>query len=271
MEIYALVGPSGTGKSHHATELADELQISYIIDDGLLIHNGKKLAGVSAKSEPTMVAAVKRAIFLDQEHAESVRKALAIYRVKRLLILGTSEHMIDRIVGALNLPPVKQTIFIQDVATEEEVAIAKEMRSEGKHVIPLPVIEVRKDLPTAWIAPVIGFFKRRSKEDTEQRTNEKSIVRPAFSQLGKVVISEHVFVGLARHIAQETQIFGPSPRITVQMSDLGATIQMESRVRYGTAIQREVMAFQKRVMEQIEQLTGVPVRRVNVRVSGVIQ
>ena len=75
MEIYALVGPSGTGKSHHATELADELQISYIIDDGLLIHNGKKLAGVSAKSEPTMVAAVKRAIFLDQEHAESVRKA----------------------------------------------------------------------------------------------------------------------------------------------------------------------------------------------------
>lgn len=45
MEIYALVGPSGTGKSHHATELADELQISYIIDDGLLIHNGKKLAG----------------------------------------------------------------------------------------------------------------------------------------------------------------------------------------------------------------------------------
>ena len=80
-----------------------------------------------------------------------------------------------------------------------------------------------------------------------------------------------MFVGLARHIAQETQIFGPSPRITVQMSDLGATIQMESRVRYGTAIQREVMAFQKRVMEQIEQLTGVPVRRVNVRVSGVIQ
>ena len=69
MEIYALVGPSGTGKSHHATELADELQISYIIDDGLLIHNGKKLAGVSAKSEPTMVAAVKRAIMTSSARA----------------------------------------------------------------------------------------------------------------------------------------------------------------------------------------------------------
>lgn len=271
MEIYALVGSSGTGKSHHATELADELQINFIIDDGLLIHNGKKLAGVSAKSEPTMVAAVKRAIFLDQAHAESVRKALALYRVKRLLILGTSEHMIDRIIGALNLPPVKQTIFIQDIATEEEIAIAREMRSEGKHVIPLPVIEVRKDLPTAWIAPVISFFKRRSKEEAEQRVNEKSIVRPAFSQLGKVVISEHVFIGLARHLAMEAEIFGPNPRVTVQMSDLGATIQMETRIRYGTVIQHEVMAYQKQVMEQVEHITGVPVRRVNVRISGVIQ
>ncbi|MDO4281393.1 MAG: Asp23/Gls24 family envelope stress response protein [Peptococcaceae bacterium] len=270
MEVYALVGPSGTGKSHHATDLADELQISYIIDDGLLIHNGRKIAGQSAKNEPTMVAAVKRAIFLDQDHAESVRKALALARVKRLLILGTSEHMIDRIVGALQLPPVKQVIFIQDVATEKEIEIAKAMRSEGKHVIPLPVVEVRKELPTGWIDPVISFFKRKSK-DEQARVNEKSIVRPVFSQLGKVIISEHVFIGLARHIALEAQLFGPNPKITVRTSDLGATIQMESRVRYGVAIQREVMAFQKNVMEEIEMYTGVPVRTVNVRISGVIQ
>lgn len=270
MEIYALVGPSGTGKSHHAMELADELQISFIIDDGLLIHNGKKLAGISAKSEPTMVAAVKRAIFLDQSHAESVRRALSHWRVKRLLILGTSEHMIDRIVGALGLPPVKQTIYIQDVATEEEIAIAQEMRKAGKHVIPLPAIEVRKDLPTAWIAPVIGFFKRRV-GDKEDRVNEKSIVRPAFSQLGKVVISEHVFTGIVRHIAVEAAMFGPNPRITVRTTELGAVIQMESRVRYGTAIQKSVMDFQEKVMTQVEVITGVPVRQVNVRVSGVIQ
>ena len=255
MEVYALVGPSGTGKSHHATDLADELEISFIIDDGLLIHNGRKLAGISAKSESTMVAAVKRAIFLDQNQAEDVKKALARYHVKKLLILGTSEHMIDRIVGALSLPPVKQVIFIQDVATEEEIAIAQEMRKEGKHVIPLPVV---------------GLFKRKTKEN-KNRVDEKSIVRPVFSQLGKVVISEQVFVELARHIALDCKIFGPNPRVTVRTGDLGATIQMESRIRYGIAIQREVMAYQKRVMEEIEKYTGVPVRTVNVRVSGVIQ
>ncbi len=270
MEVYALVGASGTGKSHHATDLADELQINYIIDDGLLIHNGKKLAGVSAKSEPTMVAAVKRAIFLDQEHASNVKTALNIYHVKKLLILGTSEHMIDRIVGALGLPAVKQIIYIQDVATEEEITTAKEMRKEGKHVIPLPVVEVRKDLPTAWIAPVMGLFKRK-KKDEEARVNEKSIVRPAFSQLGKVVISENVFIELTRKVAERQAIFGPNPRITVRMSDLGATIQMESRVKYGVAIQRDVMAFQKNLSEEVEKTTGIPVRTIDVRLSGVMQ
>lgn len=269
MEVYALVGASGTGKSHHATDLADELQISFIIDDGLLIHNGRKLAGTSAKSEPTMVAAVKRAIFLDRDHAEEVKRAISKYHIKKLLILGTSEHMIDRIVGALGLPQVKQIVYIQDVASEEEIAIAKEMRKEGKHVIPLPVVEVRKDLPTEWIAPVISFFKRKSKNDKD-RVNEKSIVRPAFSQLGKVVISENVFVELTKQIAAKQEIFGPNPRISVKMSDLGASIQMESRVRYGIAIQRDVMAFQKNVVEEVEKITGVPVRTIDVRLSGVI-
>ena len=269
MEVYALVGPSGTGKSHHATDLADEMQISFIIDDGLLIHNGRKLAGTSSKSEPTMVAAVKRAVFLDKNHAEEVKKALSKFRVKRILILGTSEHMIDRIVGALNLPPVKQVIFIQDVATEEEIATAQKMRGEGKHVIPLPVVEVKKDLPTVWISPLVGFFKRKTKENKD-RLDEKSIVRPAFSQLGKVVVSEHVLVELARHIATECKIFGTNPRIIVKMSDLGATIQMESRIKYGTVIQHAVMAYQQRVKEEIEACTGVAIRCVNVRVSGVI-
>ena len=96
-------------------------------------------------------------------------------------------------------------------------------------------------------------------------------MRPAFSQLGKVVISEHVFTGVVRHIAMETALFGPNPRITVRTTELGAIIQMESRVRYGTAIQKSVLAFQEKVMEEVEAITGVPVRQVNVRVSGVIQ
>ena len=53
MEIYALVGASGTGKSHMAMTIAIEHGIDTLIDDGLLIREGQRLAGASAKGEKT--------------------------------------------------------------------------------------------------------------------------------------------------------------------------------------------------------------------------
>lgn len=64
MEVYALVGSSGTGKSFKALEFAYENDIEYIIDDGILIYKNKVLAGISAKQANTTIEAVKRAIFI---------------------------------------------------------------------------------------------------------------------------------------------------------------------------------------------------------------
>ena len=49
IQVFALVGKSGTGKSFRAKLLAEKLGVPYIIDDGLLIHDTTILAGKSAK------------------------------------------------------------------------------------------------------------------------------------------------------------------------------------------------------------------------------
>ena len=51
MDIYALVGPSGTGKSHRALQVAHKYEVELIIDDGLLIKGDRILAGLSAKRQ----------------------------------------------------------------------------------------------------------------------------------------------------------------------------------------------------------------------------
>ena len=43
MKVIALVGPSGTGKSHHAFSVARKFNTELIIDDGLLIHGARLL------------------------------------------------------------------------------------------------------------------------------------------------------------------------------------------------------------------------------------
>ena len=59
MEVYSLSGPSGTGKSTSALEFAHKHGIDGIIDDGLLIVNGQKRAGTSAKFEKNTLTAVR--------------------------------------------------------------------------------------------------------------------------------------------------------------------------------------------------------------------
>ena len=87
IQVYAFVGPSGTGKSYRAQMVASEYNIRYIIDDGLLIKDNEVIAGESAKKAPTKIETVKEALFLDNNQSEEIKKAFRKYKPESLLIL----------------------------------------------------------------------------------------------------------------------------------------------------------------------------------------
>lgn len=64
MDVIALVGPSGTGKSHRALMVARQNKADAIIDDGILIKDNKIIAGHSAKREASKIMAIRRAVFV---------------------------------------------------------------------------------------------------------------------------------------------------------------------------------------------------------------
>lgn len=266
MEVYALIGASGTGKSHNASKVMQQYRIDVMIDDGLLIKNGKKMAGTSAKAEATMVQAVKRAIFHDPYHAHEVRERLEQLRPKKILLLGTSEKMIDRITVALGLPAVKYKIFIQDIATPEQIELALNMRRDGKHVIPLPSIEVKKDLPNYWIDSIFGFVTKKK----GAKADEKSIVRPKFSQLGTLTISEVAIEQIVRHLLQQFSQFDQAAKVQVEISNFGVNIYCDMKIHYGIAIQTCIEQFQKQIIQTIDDLTSLTVLKIDVRITGII-
>ena len=105
IKVFALVGESGTGKSFRAKLVAQKYEIEYIIDDGLLIRDNRILAGHSAKKEKTFMSAVRVALFDEKAHRDEVAKKLQVGRTKNILILGTSEKMVNKIAARLQLPP----------------------------------------------------------------------------------------------------------------------------------------------------------------------
>lgn len=145
VQVYALVGESGTGKSFRSKLLAEQYGIHAIIDDGLLIQDEKIVAGRSAKREKTYMGAVRAALFDDKEHRDSVARVLRKTHIKKILLLGTSEKMVMKIAMRLQLPQPQKIIHIEEIASKEDIEKAiKSRQVEGKHVIPVPSIEVKK-------------------------------------------------------------------------------------------------------------------------------
>jgi ABC-type dipeptide/oligopeptide/nickel transport system ATPase component len=158
LKVYAFVGPSGTGKSYRAQMVASERKISYIVDDGLLINESEVVAGISAKKAPTKIETVKKALFKNPKEADEIKKAIRKHKPDSILILGTSDGMVGQIRENLGLPEFTETIYIKDVATEEEMEEAKRTRqTEGKHVIPVPTFEIKKDFSRIYTRPITNI------------------------------------------------------------------------------------------------------------------
>lgn len=269
MEVIAFVGPSGTGKSYRSLLVARNNEADGIIDDGLLISNGKVISGTSAKKEATRVASVKHALFLPTKYAMEMKLALKRSNIKRLMILGTSEGMAVKIAARLEIGPIERFIHIEDVATENEIAMANRMRLEdGKHVIPVPTFEIQKDFSGYFLHPLRRF---QPNLDVEEKTAEadKSIVRPTFSYLGDFVISDAVVIDIAIHEAMKIDGIVKINNINVRTTNHGAHIDITATVKFGTNIREICREAQLIIRKKIEDLASVNVRRVHFLVKNI--
>ncbi len=268
MKVYAFVGPSGTGKSYRAQMVANENNINYIIDDGLLIKDNAVIAGNSAKKAPTKIETVKHALFIKEKEKEEIRKAIKKYKPDGILILGTSDGMVEKIVGNLGLPKISKTIYINDVATEEEMEKARRIRvTEGKHVIPVPTFEIKKDFSGYMLDP-LQIFKSKGKGNAPYIA-EKSIIRPTFSYLGNFTISDNVFRQIIEYLAIKNEAIYKISKIRVQKTEAGPYIYMEVVINYGVNIIKELREFKIKCKKEIERLTTMNTQRIDVFAKGI--
>lgn len=267
-KVYAFVGPSGTGKSYRAQMVANENNIQYIIDDGLLIHENDVVAGNSAKKAPTKIETVKKAIFVDENDREAMKEALKKYKPESILILGTSDDMVEKIATNLGLSLPEKTIYIHQVATDTEMETAKRIRTtEGKHVIPVPTFEIKRDF-SGYILDPLQIFKFNGRTQ-EPYISEKSIIRPTFSYLGNFKISDTVFRQIAEYVANRTEGIHRLSRVRVESTISGMIIYMEVYVIYGYNIINVLKEFKQKTKKEIERLTTMNVQEVSVMAKGV--
>ena len=167
--------------------------------------------------------------------------------------------MVEEIAKNLELPQIKKTIYITDVATEEEIKNAKRMRTvEGKHVIPVPTFEIKKDFSGFLLDP-LQIFKTKS-DGSAPYISEKSIIRPTFSYIGNFTISDTVFRQIIEYLATKNDAITEVLRVRVTKSEEGPSIYVEVEIQYGINIMSELKTFKEKCIKEIERLTTMNVR-----------
>jgi hypothetical protein len=265
MQTYALYGSSGTGKSSSALELAHRLEADAIIDDGLLIYKGRKVAGTSAKYEKTRIQAVKRAIFFHEEHREEVMDAIRRLPVQKILVLATSIRMVERIVEALKLPPVQQFIPIEHVKPAEQIRAAQYVRDMmGRHAIPIPRVEVEKDFLHRLIASAQRIFSSR-----KEVIGETTVVHPPFSN-GSIHISEHVLKKIIYHVCSRDPAVERVHKAVYSFTDLPRfQVTLSLRLPYLQDIRSTILPLQRELYQEMEFCLDTPPGSIDLIVANV--
>ena len=273
MDVIALVGPCGTGKSHRALWVAQQNGADAIIDDGILIKDGKVIGGSSAKKEKNRIMAVRRAIFVLPGHASDVRRAIAASEPRRILVLGTSENMVQKIAKALHIGSVSKIIRIEDIASKKDMELAQYHRlKRGEHIIPVPTIELKPHFSGYLIDPIKSFFKTSSSK--RRRLGERSIVRPVFSYYGKLVIDDSVIKSIVHIVAEafeEVHRVGSThvKHLVSGDDDLGITVSLEVVFSYGHGITETMATLRRRLQTEIERMTGMVVHKIDILVKSI--
>lgn len=270
IKVFALVGSSGTGKSFRARLIAEKYQIELMIDDGLLIRNHQILAGRSAKRESNRIRAVRRAIFDDPVHAREVKEALGNEKFSSILIIGTSEKMIGKIADKLNLPYPDKVIYIEDVSTTEEIAMARESRKkQGKHIIPVPVVEVRKDPGHRVLDSIRFFVEKHPLKFWKNGVVEKTVVQPPFSRRGKISISECALSQMIMHCVEEFNSDIKIQKIIIDEHARDYSVDVRIHIQFGLKIGPVLTDLQDYILKWVEKYSGIHIANLDFTVEQV--
>jgi uncharacterized alkaline shock family protein YloU/adenylate kinase family enzyme len=268
-KVMALVGRSGTGKSFRSKLVADKYGIEMIIDDGLLIHGEKIIAGKSAKKEQVFLKAIKTALFDDDDHREEVLSALQKSNFKKILIIGTSVKMVNKIASRLKLPEPEKIFKIEELASKDEIETAMRIRnSEGKHVIPVPTIEITRTYPQFVYDSMRIFFKNKIPSPwKKKKMYEKTIVRPEFGKRGKITMSEAAVTQMVVHCLDEFDDTIKVKKVLIKNEPEGYTLNVKLRVPIKLQVSGTLSELQTYIAESLERYGGMIINQVNIEVD----
>ncbi|MCR5230397.1 MAG: hypothetical protein K6D03_09750 [Solobacterium sp.] len=266
MRVYGLSGKSGTGKSYQAMNLCREFDIESMVDDGLFIYNNSVLAGHSAKRDENKITAIRTAIFDKEEDRAAVADKIREVMPESILVIGTSDSMVERIASRLGLPEPDPIIHIEDIVDGETISTALQSRREGgKHVIPVPTMEIQKQFSGYFMIPLRMFLDRNGKEMPDE---EKTVVRPTYSYLGNFTIAHSAVIDIMEYVVSRTEGVREILKCSADIRTDGVILNIACIFDFNERLMERVRELQESLASEVSHMTAFNILSVNVIIRG---
>ena len=132
---------------------------------------------------------------------------------------------------------------------------------EGKHIIPVPTFELKRQFSGYFTDPITLFFKRKGQTIAE----EKTIMRPSYSYLGEYKISQKVIADIcAYEISRFDSIYKLNKMKIITAANGFLTIDIDVTVNFPCRVSKQMELAAGQVKESVENHTGIAIRRVSV-------
>lgn len=265
MKVYALVGESGTGKSTSVLHYCHEHNIPAIIDDGILILNGRKIAGTSAKYENNSIKAVKRATFFYEDHRKEVMNVIRMTAFDKILIVGTSVKMVDLIAEKLMLEKIHKYIDVSEIRTSQEINMARYMRNtQGKHVIPIPYMQVEPNKLKKIIQTGKKLFSKQKKY-----IGEETIIQPHFTK-GTITIYENVYREIITYTCKNLKYVWDAKIVDCDFTTFqSVTVEIELNCSLEENIVKLLEEIQQKMNETLLSYFGIEMNAIHIQLAEI--
>ncbi|GAH82577.1 unnamed protein product, partial [marine sediment metagenome] len=141
--------------------------------------------------------------------------------------------------------------------------------SEGKHIIPVPALEVKRNNPQIFFDTVRIFFKKRFQTVKKGKIFEKTVVRPEYSKRGKLSISETALTQMVLHCVQEFDASLKVEKVIVLRDSSDYGLEVILNVPFENQVAGHLYQLQEYIGKNIEQFTGLIIKEVNLTIGKV--
>lgn len=185
--------------------------------------------------------------------------------------------MVGKISSALDIGKPERYIHIEDIASSREIEKAQNARlKEGKHIIPVPTMELKPHFKGYLIDPIKSILRRTRSTKTNgaaPQDFEKSVVRPVFSYYGRLTFSDQVIEALIKNSLSKVPDMAECDDIKIKKTSKGTNalmLDMGVSIYRGRPVKQIMNDMHKAISNEIEYITGMSVERLSIVVDNVV-